>query len=1357
MTKSAARKSPRTRAQARNLAKGRNQQPLTLAQAKKLIQQHPEQPSGWKALGTILVKAGQHSESLDALSHAQELAPNDHEIYDLLATAEAGLGNPEKAIGLLNQALEINPRFAQGHFSLAKVLNNRAQHMLAIEHINQAIELAPNRNDIFSYKGNILIGLHCYDEAIAVFDELIKRQPKNYSHWNNAANLRRDTGRLEEADKYYRKAIELTSSAVPFSNRLTALHYQPSYSREAILEVCKEWDARFAPSQVAPRPSPIDRTPQRRIRIGMVSDGFRQHPVGRMIVTVLENLKDSGLETYAYSTNDAADPLTIRIRHAVDKWLPIQHLSDENFSQKIRDDEIDILIDLCGHNSGNRMQVMAQEPAPLIVKWVGGLINTTGLKAIDYLISDNIETPPGVDNFYTEKLIRLPNDYICYAMPNKTPEVQALPALKNDYITFGCFNNPTKTNDVLLAEWAKLMHCLPASRLFLKGHQYNSPELCDRIRDTLASHGVSNERLTIEGPSRHFELLEAYNRVDIALDPWPYSGGLTTCEAMLMGVPVVTMPGPTFAGRHSATHLTNAGMPELVTNSWDEYRQRIIGLASDLQSLSTIRTHLRDILLQSPVCDGPNFAKHFTAAMRAIWQRYCEGKAPAALMLNKQSEAQFEDEQHPVEILHLKAIEDGVEDQSTFRWQFQGKITVIDNGAGLTSTPEATKLLKLNAFSMISFDPASKIADAKQLHAAGELHHYPHAVLGDGKPATLHACLDPAMSATLRPLSAIRTLTGEEEGPKILATLPVNTIQLDKIEGLGSIDWLILDNMNDSLAVLENGEKALVDTLLIQARINFQATHENQPELTLISHWAARHGFSFYRLNDPTHISHLPKRDDLVKQQATQLASADALYVPNAERMTALTDNQRMKLAFVLHTVYGVKDLVYGLLGEVDKERAEGFLEEEGLLKAKISPAGTIIEVNLSGGICFGSFPESNSRIKPSSEREISVDLSGGINLIHQEIKFIQANRNNCKKKAFIHICFNNMHVQPLIKILNEKEASKDFDHFVFIEKRRSIPNYDVDISGVSNAEYFDKNSQLNFIKNQCLQDSVEGIFFHGLFFDWQKELIKTIKNKKKIVWSIWGGDLYNPINEKKPLVEEVRYIDAITTVEIGDYKVFRKTYGEKMRLEFRYPGNVELSEIHIPATKKKRIIIGNSGDPSNNHIEIIKILATKNDIKDYLLVIPMSYSAPPEYIFRIKKELADKGLLEISEILEHILPTKEYLELLADSEILITAHRRQQAVGNLAASIYFGNKTILRKEFHVDNSLHKNPVWEAFSEKEFPIFDFEEFRNLPSIKSIPAHGLGGEEYNKSKIEFLYGKQRVITLAKQAFLEIAQS
>ena len=946
----------------------RNAAPVDLAQARRLCERRPEDAGAWQTLGNLLLSADPQ-QALSSFEQALHLRPDDPQALELVAKAAQKLGDAERAENLANRALDLAPGFVPAHHRLATLHFEKGQFGLALEHIDQALQGQPHHCRMLSRRGLILNRLDRHGEAIEVFEALIQREPNDYSHWNNLANLYKDIGQLQRADEHYCRATELAGrkDVLPYSNRLTTLHYDPLRSRDYIFEVCKEWQTRFGPTTVPPRPQPDDLSPYRQLRIGLVSDGLRQHPVGNMIVGVLERLPAHQFQLFAYSGSQVSDHLTRRIRARVQDWRPIRHMDDPQLARQIRDDRIDILIDLSGHNAGNRMGTMALQPAPLLVKWVGGLINTTGLDAIDYLLSDAIESPPGEDAFYTEKLIRLPDDYICYDPPPYTPDVRPLPALANGFVTFGCFNNPTKVNDELLGHWADLLHAVPDSRLLLKGGAFANPELRQHVHDVLGACGIAAERVMVEGPVGHKSLLESYNRVDIALDPWPYSGGLTTCEALLMGVPVVTLPGPTFAGRHSATHLVNAGLPELVVDSWEHYVQRAAGLARDLKNLDLIRNFLRRVLMDSPVCDSQRFAGHLSTALRAIWQRYCAAQPAAALTLDKQGRAFFDGDTTAVVLSHppAPAADEG------FSFRFQGRIITLDHGATLLATPRFVSLQRLGVLSTIAFDPASRIGNAKQLAQLGELHYYPNTALGNGQPTTLRACLDPALSATLEPLAS----------PQVLARLPLATVRPDAIEGLQGVDWLLLDNLNDSIAILDHGTRLLADTLLVQARISFVPTHARQPDLAMLSQRLAALGFVFHRLHNLQH-------QDLAASgfAASHLVCADAVFLPDAQRLASLAENPRRKLAFLLHTVYDARDVAQQLLGNLGEDAAARYVRHCRLeLTRPGSPAPEVPAAEMPFEEPQLTFPTEVGRYVRKRYTEASVILeygSGGSTLL---------------------------------------------------------------------------------------------------------------------------------------------------------------------------------------------------------------------------------------------------------------------------------------------------------------------------------------------------------------------------------------
>jgi predicted O-linked N-acetylglucosamine transferase (SPINDLY family) len=300
----------------------------------------------------------------------------------------------------------------------------------------------------------------------------------------------------------------------------------------------------------------------------------------------------------------------------------VNGISDENLSKIILDDEIDILFDLTGHSAKNRLLLFARKPAPIQVSWAG-YVGTTGLSSIDYLLSDIYSTPENEDKYYSEKVIRMPDGWLCYDPPDYAPQVGALPFNQNGWVTFCSFSNPTKINEEVISVWAEIMKAVENSCLLIKYRGTDTATNIERVTATFAAKGIDESRLVLEGQSPHIKLLARYNDVDIALDTFPYSGGVTTYEALWMGVPVITVPGNTFASRHSKSHLTTIGLPELIAENKDDYVRLAVELAGDTERMTELRTGLRSLMANSPICDGKKFTSNFSAIMRRIWRDWC--------------------------------------------------------------------------------------------------------------------------------------------------------------------------------------------------------------------------------------------------------------------------------------------------------------------------------------------------------------------------------------------------------------------------------------------------------------------------------------------------------------------------------------------------------------------------------------------------------------------------------------------------------------------------------------------------------------------------------------------------------------
>jgi predicted O-linked N-acetylglucosamine transferase (SPINDLY family) len=303
-------------------------------------------------------------------------------------------------------------------------------------------------------------------------------------------------------------------------------------------------------------------------------------------------------------------------------WKSLVGLSDDRAAHRVREDAIDILVDLSGHTAHNRLRLFARKPAPVQVTWLG-YPATTGLQAMDYILCDRYVAPANESDHFVEKPWYLPNTYLCLTPPQDEIAVGALPALTKGRVTFGCFNNLTKMNDAVVALWAQVLHAVPGSRLFLKTNQLNDPSLQRATLSRFADRGIAADRLTLEGASSHADYLATYNRVDIALDPFPFTGGTTSVEGLWMGVPVITKRGDRFIAHQGESILHNVGLPDWIAADNEAYVAIAVARAADLSGLATLRAKLRSRLLASPLCDAPLFARNLEAAFRGMWQAYC--------------------------------------------------------------------------------------------------------------------------------------------------------------------------------------------------------------------------------------------------------------------------------------------------------------------------------------------------------------------------------------------------------------------------------------------------------------------------------------------------------------------------------------------------------------------------------------------------------------------------------------------------------------------------------------------------------------------------------------------------------------
>jgi protein O-GlcNAc transferase len=437
----------------------------------------------------------------------------------------------------------------------------------------------------------------------------------------------KDQGRLEEAVASYQRALAVKPDyADAHSNLLFAQHYMDHVSNAELLAEARRYGETFVRKGMT-KTHLSDRKPNRRLRIGYVSGNFRLHPVGFFLANVLEAHNRDAVEVLCYSNGPKIDEMTNRLRQSADVWRSIINLPDDAAATMIFEDRIDILVDLAAHTSYNRLPMFALRPAPIQVSWLGSP-GPTGLPAMDYKLMDKFAVSPDEDHWYTEKVVRLPHARFCYSPPDYAPSPVDPPSFHRDFVTFGSFNNVTKVGPEVVKLWAAVLNAVPKSRLLFKWRSLDDEATRRRFTEAFVAAGVAESRLVFQRHSPHAELMAQYGEIDIALDTFPYSGGLTTCEAFWMGVPVVTFTGDRAASRHVLGAFYDLGLSDCVANSAREYVERASALAHDPARLISLRRSLRKRMASSPLGDGKRFTPALERAYEVMWERWRRGQKP---------------------------------------------------------------------------------------------------------------------------------------------------------------------------------------------------------------------------------------------------------------------------------------------------------------------------------------------------------------------------------------------------------------------------------------------------------------------------------------------------------------------------------------------------------------------------------------------------------------------------------------------------------------------------------------------------------------------------------------------------------
>lgn len=577
----------------------------------------------WLGFGVVEGRRGNHAAATECLRKAAAIEPNHARIQYNLGVALRDSGDIEAAIPSFQCVARRNPKYADAFDCLADCYMKVGKFDEAIDTFQQALALTPGKAETHSNLGSVFQAKGWLSEAEACYRKAISLKPAIQIADNLGAVLC-SQGRFTEAIDIYRKGlVRQPGNAKLLSNLLLTLNYLPDRDQVAVLEEHRKCNELFSGAKVfdtfANKPEP-----ERRLKVAYVSADFRDHSVAYFVEPILEGHNRAAIEVYGYSAVTRPDTVTRRLESVCDHWVDISAMTPDQVAARVREDRIDILVDLAGHTAHNRLTVFARRPAPVQVTYLG-YPNTSGMEAIHYRIVDQVVDPADQNRYYAEELVRLPGCFLCYQPPEDAPSVCSLPAGEGGELTFGSFNNLSKVNDEVIHLWSEVVKAVPGSRLLVKNPSLTDEKTRMRYQQKFFKEGLSEQRVELIGhTATRQEHLALYGCVDIALDTFPYNGTTTTCEALWMGVPVMTLSGSTHAGRVGKSLLGCVGLDGWIADRQEDFVTAVTALAADRGKLVQLRAGLRDRLAASPLCDREAFAHNIEHAYRTMWYQWCE-------------------------------------------------------------------------------------------------------------------------------------------------------------------------------------------------------------------------------------------------------------------------------------------------------------------------------------------------------------------------------------------------------------------------------------------------------------------------------------------------------------------------------------------------------------------------------------------------------------------------------------------------------------------------------------------------------------------------------------------------------------
>lgn len=581
---------------------------------------HPQDLSLLKSLAQlyrVTQRTREYQRYVDQVMHLQDFNPEQLNNVAAELLDQNLFGEAER---YCQKALAQDPDNPYIYANLGLIENARSAFEKACQNFEKALEMLPDSAVLLSNYSISLRALGRYAEAISCLEKSISLKPDHLSAYINLASVHLDLGEVPLAVQTLQKVLEYDPDHVM---ALRNLLFSDSYADYLSDEQYAAYVEKLGQVQMQGK-TPFQawqlHAGDQRLRIGLVSADLRRHPVGYFIESWLKHFNPAQLEIYGYSTDGREDVLTYELKSYCNQWRSLAGLTDHQAAQRIHEDGIHILLDLSGLTSGTRLPIFAWKPAPVQATWLG-YWGTTGLPAMDYVIADPVSVNEQVAQRFSEQVAYLPHTRMCFTAPGFDIPVNALPALQAGHITFGCYQNYTKVTDQVLALWGRIFKAVPTAKLRWQCKAFNDEVAKAEAIRRLEQAGITAQRCRFLGTSSREAYLESHHEVDFILDTFPFSGGTTTCEALWMGVPTLTLLGNSLIARQGASMLTCAGLPDWVADSHEQYVEKAIAFAQDPQKLALIRTNLREQVLRSPLMDAAQFAQDFETLLFKLWQQ----------------------------------------------------------------------------------------------------------------------------------------------------------------------------------------------------------------------------------------------------------------------------------------------------------------------------------------------------------------------------------------------------------------------------------------------------------------------------------------------------------------------------------------------------------------------------------------------------------------------------------------------------------------------------------------------------------------------------------------------------------------